>query len=128
MLDSAIGLALNFPRCQIVLTCSRLREPLQDLLNDLGDPLCVIQIAVCLKYLGIWIGMGAEEEALKEKTSKLRKRTREIRDLGLGLAQSILLVKTFCVSLLYFVLQLHKPTRALTKVYQSCIKLLCWPE
>ena len=124
MLNRAIGLALNFPKCQVVIVYARLREPLQDFLEALGSPFPLIEITMCLKYLGVWIGIGAAEIAFNETTVKLQKRTREIRDLGLGLAQSIVLFKTFCVSLLYFMLQLHRPTRGLDKVYQSCVRLL----
>eukprot|EP00959_Pyramimonas_sp_CCMP1952_P169610 3542998-Pyramimonas_sp.AAC.1 len=115
MLNRSMGLALDFPKCQTVLAHARFKEPLQDFLNDLGPPFHLVDIACCLKYLGIWIGLGTEGVALRESEAKLKKRTREIRDLGLGHAQSIVRFKTFCVSLLYVALQLHRPTRELDK-------------
>eukprot|EP00959_Pyramimonas_sp_CCMP1952_P273808 5723322-Pyramimonas_sp.AAC.1 len=115
LLDCAVGLALNFPKCQITIVYERLHEPLQDFLDDLGHPFDAMEINRRLKYLGVWIRSGAEEVALLEIAVKLKKRTREIRDLGLGLAQSILLFKTYGASLVYFVLQLHCLTPALDK-------------
>eukprot|EP00959_Pyramimonas_sp_CCMP1952_P388147 8133762-Pyramimonas_sp.AAC.1 len=78
MFSSALGLAPNFPKCQIVLVHARLEEPLQDFLNDLGPPFHLIEIACCLKYLGIASGLGAEVVALRECVAKLQKRTQEI--------------------------------------------------
>ena len=42
---------------------------------------------------------GGEKVAFNENAAKLKKRTREIRDLGLGLAQSIVRFKNLlCIS------------------------------
>eukprot|EP00959_Pyramimonas_sp_CCMP1952_P220557 4611273-Pyramimonas_sp.AAC.1 len=119
-----MGLSLNFPKCQILLVYHNLLEPLLDLFEELGDPFPALEVATRLKHLGVWIGEDIQEVAWNEIIVKLSKRTREIRDLDLGLAQSIVLFQAFCVSWVYFVAQLFPPSKSLCDTYRSCVRLL----
>eukprot|EP00959_Pyramimonas_sp_CCMP1952_P173480 3625444-Pyramimonas_sp.AAC.1 len=111
VLESAIGLALNFRRCT-VLICGRVRkEEVSDMMFKEARGLELVGVSFAIKYLGLYVGPDAAGMAWSAPLPKFVTSCAMLRQLAPGYAMAVSTCLVMCLSVLRFVLQVEAVTK-----------------
>ena len=122
--ELASGMILNKRKCVAVPLGWTSLESFSILLREYAGNWADFEVALCAKYLGVYIGPGSTMKSFAAPMKKYEARCRSIRAMGLGLTTTISLYNMFAASVLSFILQFMEPTKQLLTMEREMLQLL----
>ena len=122
--ELASGMILNKRKCVAVPLGWTSLESFSILLREYAGNWADFEVALCAKYLGVYIGPGSTMKSFAAPMKKYEARCRSIRAMGMGLTTTISLYNMFAASVLSFILQFMEPTKQLLTMEREMLQLL----
>ena len=116
----AAALKLNPAKCVVIPLGGATVESVRRTIAEVACEFAHCKVAVAGKYLGLFIGAGADEVQWVDLPARMRERIAQIRVQRSGMVFSMLMFRVYVSSLLQYKARFLSPCVALCKAYVKC--------